>query len=197
MHELGGEYFSRLRRAESGHHHHIAGPYLLRYAQEASWREDNRRVSNGERDTPIAGLAMHKHISPDFHGVLAAAPRRLTADRVLACLASWPCRHRKTFLTELAGNGLDTERSHYGFWTDFVKRELQAMELRMQVDDEFIKTLQAKLDLPRATDIVREALTILNWAIVERERNRVILSADTNGQNVERLAMPVLDRLAR
>jgi ISXO2-like transposase domain len=41
------EYFSRLRRAEVGIHHHIAGAYLLRYAQEPSWREDNRRVSNG------------------------------------------------------------------------------------------------------------------------------------------------------
>ena len=29
------EYFSRLRRAEIGHHHHIAGAYLLRYAQES------------------------------------------------------------------------------------------------------------------------------------------------------------------
>ena len=38
------EYFSRLRRAEVGVHHHIAGAYLLRYAQESSWREDNRRV---------------------------------------------------------------------------------------------------------------------------------------------------------
>ena len=36
------EYFSRLRRAEVGIHHHIAGAYLLRYAQESSWREDNR-----------------------------------------------------------------------------------------------------------------------------------------------------------
>ncbi len=27
--------FSRMRRAEIGHHHHVAGPYLLRYAQEA------------------------------------------------------------------------------------------------------------------------------------------------------------------
>src|ERR1035438_2206193 len=34
------EFFSRMRRAEIGHHHHIAGQYLLRYAQEASWRED-------------------------------------------------------------------------------------------------------------------------------------------------------------
>jgi len=34
----------------SAHHHPtLAGPYLLRYAQEASWREDNRRLSNGEQ----------------------------------------------------------------------------------------------------------------------------------------------------
>ena len=51
-------FFSRLRRAEIGHHHHIAGAYLLRYAQEASWREDNRRVSNGEQVQRVAGLAM-------------------------------------------------------------------------------------------------------------------------------------------
>jgi len=43
------EFFSRMRRAEIGHHHHIAGQYLLRYAQEASWREDNRRTANGEQ----------------------------------------------------------------------------------------------------------------------------------------------------
>jgi hypothetical protein len=43
------EYFSRLRRAEVGIHHHIAGAYLLRYAQESSWREANRRVSNGDQ----------------------------------------------------------------------------------------------------------------------------------------------------
>lgn len=41
---MAEEYFSRLRRAEAGNYHHIAGTYLLRYAQEASWREDNRRV---------------------------------------------------------------------------------------------------------------------------------------------------------
>ena len=62
------EYFSRLRRAENGHHHHIAGAYLLRYAQEASWREDHRRLSNGEQVHSIAGLALHKKTSPDFVG---------------------------------------------------------------------------------------------------------------------------------
>ena len=62
------EFFSRMRRAEQGHHHHIAGPYLLRYAQEASWREDHRRISNGDQVHDIASLAMHKKTSPDFVG---------------------------------------------------------------------------------------------------------------------------------
>jgi transposase-like protein len=62
------EYFSRLRRAEIGHHHHIAGDYLLRYAQEASWREDNRRLSNGEQVNRLAGLALNRKPSVDFSG---------------------------------------------------------------------------------------------------------------------------------
>ena len=48
------EYFSRLRRAKVGIHHHIAGAYLPRWAQESSWREDNRCQSNGEQVNRIA-----------------------------------------------------------------------------------------------------------------------------------------------
>ncbi len=62
------EYFSRLRRAEIGHYHHVAGDYLLRYAQESSWREDHRRMSNGDQTFRVAGLAMHKASSVDFVG---------------------------------------------------------------------------------------------------------------------------------
>jgi hypothetical protein len=54
------EFFSRMRRAEQGHHHHIAGPYLLRYAQEASWREEQVHM--------ISGLAMKRGPSIDFCG---------------------------------------------------------------------------------------------------------------------------------
>ena len=61
-------YFSRLRRGEVGHHHHIAGPYLVRYAQEAAWREDLRRVSNGDQVDGVAGLAMRCRPSVDFCG---------------------------------------------------------------------------------------------------------------------------------
>jgi transposase-like protein len=62
------EYFSRLRRGEIGIHHHIAGAYLLRYAQESSWREDNRRVSNGDQVSRVASLAMKRGKSVDFTG---------------------------------------------------------------------------------------------------------------------------------
>lgn len=61
-------FFSRLRRGEIGHHHHIAGPYLLRYAQEAAWREDARRVSNGEQAHGVVKLAMRLAPSVDFCG---------------------------------------------------------------------------------------------------------------------------------
>jgi hypothetical protein len=40
-------YFSRLRRAEIGQHHHIAGPHLGQYAGEMTWREDMRRQATG------------------------------------------------------------------------------------------------------------------------------------------------------
>ena len=61
-------YFSRLRRSELGHHHHIAGPYLLRCAQEAAWREDARRLSNGEQVHGVIRLAMRCRPSIDFCG---------------------------------------------------------------------------------------------------------------------------------
>jgi hypothetical protein len=57
-----------MRRAEIGHHHHVAGPYLLRFAQEASWREDHRKLSHGEQVNRIAGLAMASKQSVDFTG---------------------------------------------------------------------------------------------------------------------------------
>lgn len=61
-------YFSRLRRGELGHHHHIAGPYLVRYAQEAAWREDLRRTSNGDQVHGVVRLAMRCRPSVDFCG---------------------------------------------------------------------------------------------------------------------------------
>lgn len=61
-------YFSRLRRAEIGVHHHIAGPYLGLYASEMGWREDNRRVSNGEQYLKLVGAALASGVSRRWKG---------------------------------------------------------------------------------------------------------------------------------
>ncbi|MFN3858823.1 MAG: IS1595 family transposase [Caulobacter sp.] len=61
-------YFSRLRRAEIGVHHHIAGPYLAAYANEMAWRETHRRVSNGEQFTAIVDAALSHPVSRQWKG---------------------------------------------------------------------------------------------------------------------------------
>ena len=61
-------FFSRIRRAEIGHNHHLAGPYLVRFAQEAAWREDYRRHSNGEQVSAVTRLALSTPPSVEFSG---------------------------------------------------------------------------------------------------------------------------------
>ena len=61
-------FFSRLRRAEVGTHHSIAGPYLARYAAEMAWREDHRRKCTGEQFRCVATLAMASGKSSAFTG---------------------------------------------------------------------------------------------------------------------------------
>ena len=61
--------------AEIGIHHHIVGASLLRYAQDSSWREDNRRLSNGEQVNRLAALSL-KLASQLIWWLLAAALER-------------------------------------------------------------------------------------------------------------------------
>lgn len=61
-------YFSRLRRAEIGTHHHISGRYLHAYANEMAWREDNRRKPNGTLYLLAAGAALAHSVSRKWKG---------------------------------------------------------------------------------------------------------------------------------
>jgi ISXO2-like transposase domain len=61
-------FFSRLRRAEIGMHHHIAGPYLQSYSSEIAWREDNWRRSNGELYLAMADAALKHPVSRQWKG---------------------------------------------------------------------------------------------------------------------------------
>lgn len=65
---MAESFFSRLRRAEVGTHHKIAGPYLASYAAEMNWREDHRRVSNGDQFLLITRAAASHPISRRWKG---------------------------------------------------------------------------------------------------------------------------------
>jgi transposase-like protein len=60
-------FFSRLRRAEIGQHHHIGG-YLHQYAGEMAWREDYRRQPNGTLAQLAAGAALGHPVSRQWAG---------------------------------------------------------------------------------------------------------------------------------
>ena len=61
-------YFSRLRRAEMGQHHHISGLYLPFYAGEMAWREDMRREDNRTQHRRVTANALHHPKSRNWCG---------------------------------------------------------------------------------------------------------------------------------
>jgi hypothetical protein len=61
-------YFSRLRRAVTGQHHHVSKQYLYQYANEAAWREDHCRTDNGRQFQRLAGAALHSPVSRNWKG---------------------------------------------------------------------------------------------------------------------------------
>lgn len=65
---MAESFFSRLRRAEIGIHHHFAGQYLSAYANEMAWRENNRRVSNGAQYLGVTAAALNAPVSRQWKG---------------------------------------------------------------------------------------------------------------------------------
>lgn len=61
-------YFARLDRSEKGIHHRIAGDYLDQYANEMTWREDNRRRSDQEKFNELGHLMTRGGVSRRMKG---------------------------------------------------------------------------------------------------------------------------------
>jgi hypothetical protein len=61
-------YFSRLRRMVQGQHHFVSARHLHQYANEAAWKEDNRRLDNGSLAYRALGLALNHQPSRYFAG---------------------------------------------------------------------------------------------------------------------------------
>ncbi len=68
--------------------------------------------------------------------------------------------------------------------------------LRLTLDDDLLKEMMAKTGASKATDLTKDALTMLHWAIEEAAAGRMILSTDAKGGSVQRLAMPTLTKAA-
>jgi hypothetical protein len=51
-------FLARIRRMVMGQHHHVGPQYLYQYANEAAWKEDHRRLSNGELSYRKLALAL-------------------------------------------------------------------------------------------------------------------------------------------
>jgi hypothetical protein len=67
-------------------------------------------------------------------------------------------------------------------------------EIRFQIDDQFLKNLQEQLGTTKTTDLARDALTLLNWAVKEKAAGREITSSKDGDIQVQ-LAMPSLDKV--
>ncbi|HUO93062.1 MAG TPA: IS1595 family transposase [Rhizomicrobium sp.] len=65
---MAESFFSRLRRAELGTHHHIRRRYLGAYASEMAWREDHRRDANGTQFVQIVQGAAKHPVSRQWKG---------------------------------------------------------------------------------------------------------------------------------
>lgn len=71
-------------------------------------------------------------------------------------------------------------------------------EVRFQISDDVISALREKTKATSNTDVAKDALTLLKWAVEEREKGRVILSADPEMKEpLVRLAMPALEHIAK
>lgn len=61
-------FFSRMRRAERGVYNSIGRNYTLNYAREMAWREENRRMSNGDQFITILSNALKSKVSRKMKG---------------------------------------------------------------------------------------------------------------------------------
>jgi hypothetical protein len=76
---LAESYFSRLKRMYNGTYRHFSRQYAQVYNGECAWREEHRRVSNGEQFILLAAGALHHPPSPRMRGYDQRTRRKVAA----------------------------------------------------------------------------------------------------------------------
>lgn len=68
------------------------------------------------------------------------------------------------------------------------------VDVFVRVDRSVMTDLKKRLGLERNTEVMQEALTMINWAADEKMKGRVILSATEEGLDVVQLCMECLKK---
>ncbi len=66
-------------------------------------------------------------------------------------------------------------------------------DIKVSIADDVLEDLRRKLNLASRSDVMLEALKVLNWAVEEKEKNRRIFSLDKDDRAQTRLALKSLD----
>ena len=67
-------------------------------------------------------------------------------------------------------------------------------EVRFSVDQEFIDDLKKNAGVDKVSKLTSEALTLYNWALSQAKQGRVLVSANPDGSNPERIVTPTLEQ---
>ncbi len=72
-------------------------------------------------------------------------------------------------------------------------------DIRVQIPNSVLGGLQQRLDNnnSKPTEIVRDAITLYNWAVEEAAKGRILFTSDDKGEGVTRLAMPSLEAVKK
>lgn len=68
-------------------------------------------------------------------------------------------------------------------------------EIRVNVDDDFLDELKKKLGNPKNTEVIQDALALLNWGADAKKAGRDVLSADKDRKDLEKLVLPRLSQI--
>jgi len=65
-------------------------------------------------------------------------------------------------------------------------------EIRINVDDAFLDDLKSKLGVSRSSEVIQQALAMLNWGADSALAGRDIMSADASRSDLEKVVLPGL-----
>ncbi|MBW8684381.1 hypothetical protein [Chitinophaga rhizophila] len=71
------------------------------------------------------------------------------------------------------------------------------MEIKVNIDDNYIKDLQSKVDNAKPSLIASDAIALYNWAVNEIISGRKVVSLDESKNSYREITSPVLKKAHR